>query len=90
MAFRVRTRACCPWFFSLLAIASAKVFFAERFEDGWDKRCEYLHQPGKKRWLTADQVQFLEKSFDVENKLEPERKVLLAKDIGLHLCILCV
>ncbi|ESR52897.1 hypothetical protein CICLE_v10024310mg [Citrus x clementina] len=34
--------------------------------------------------LTVDQVQFLEKSFEVENKLEPERKIQLAKDLGLQ------
>lgn len=45
---------------------------------------EYFHQPGKKRRLTVDQVQFLEKSFELENKLEPERKVQLAKDLGLQ------
>ncbi|KAM6569763.1 hypothetical protein CsatB_017748 [Cannabis sativa] len=45
---------------------------------------EYFHQPGKKRRLSVDQVQFLEKSFEVENKLEPERKVQLAKDLGLQ------
>lgn len=45
---------------------------------------EYFHQPGKKRRLTVEQVQFLEKSFEVENKLEPERKVQLAKDLGLQ------
>ncbi|XP_058180533.1 homeobox-leucine zipper protein HAT5-like [Rhododendron vialii] len=45
---------------------------------------EYLHQPEKKRRLSADQVQFLEKSFVEENKLEPERKVQLAKDLGLQ------
>lgn len=31
-----------------------------------------------------DQVQFLEKSFEVENKLEPERKTQLAKELGLQ------
>ena len=56
----------------------------EHEDNGEDDLGEYLHQPGKKRRLTADQVQFLEKSFDVENKLEPERKVLLAKDLGLQ------
>ncbi len=45
---------------------------------------DYFHQPEKKRRLSADQVQFLEKSFEVENKLEPERKVQLAKEIGLQ------
>ncbi|CAN6578221.1 unnamed protein product [Malus baccata var. baccata] len=56
----------------------------EHEDNGDDDLDEYLHQPGKKRRLTADQVQLLEKSFDVENKLEPERKVLLAKDLGLQ------
>ncbi|KAG1335458.1 homeobox-leucine zipper protein HAT5 [Cocos nucifera] len=45
---------------------------------------EGAHQPEKKRRLTADQVQFLERSFEVENKLEPERKVQLARDLGLQ------
>lgn len=40
--------------------------------------------PEKKRRLTAEQVQFLEKSFDVENKLEPNRKTQLAKELGLQ------
>lgn len=45
---------------------------------------EYFQQPEKKRRLTADQVRFLERSFEEENKLEPERKVQLAKDLGLQ------
>lgn len=43
-----------------------------------------LNPPGKKRRLTATQVHFLEKSFEVENKLEPERKLQLAKELGLQ------
>ncbi|XP_068635682.1 homeobox-leucine zipper protein HAT5-like [Aristolochia californica] len=43
-----------------------------------------FHQPEKKRRLTADQVQFLERNFEVENKLEPDRKIQLAKDLGLQ------
>ncbi|KAK9107765.1 hypothetical protein Syun_023776 [Stephania yunnanensis] len=43
-----------------------------------------FRQPEKKRRLTLEQVQFLEKNFEVENKLEPERKVQLAKDLGLQ------
>ncbi|PRQ40869.1 putative transcription factor Homobox-WOX family [Rosa chinensis] len=43
-----------------------------------------LHQPGKKRRLTVDQVQFLEKNFELENKLEPDRKVELAKELSLE------
>ena len=31
-----------------------------------------------------DQVQFLEKSFEEDNKLELERKTKLAKDLGLQ------
>ncbi|XP_038686913.1 homeobox-leucine zipper protein HAT5-like isoform X1 [Tripterygium wilfordii] len=55
--------------------------FRENGDDEWD---EYFHQPEKKRRLSVDQVQFLEKSFNLENKLEPERKVQLAKDLGLQ------
>nr|XP_023888470.1 homeobox-leucine zipper protein ATHB-54 [Quercus suber]POF21945.1 homeobox-leucine zipper protein hat5 [Quercus suber] len=43
-----------------------------------------FHQPGKKRRLAVDQVQFLEKNFEVENKLEPDRKIQLAKELGLQ------
>ncbi|OAY49944.1 homeobox-leucine zipper protein HAT5 isoform X2 [Manihot esculenta] len=43
-----------------------------------------LNPPGKKRRLTASQVQFLERNFEVENKLEPERKIQLAKELGLQ------
>ncbi|XP_065015002.1 homeobox-leucine zipper protein HAT5-like [Musa acuminata AAA Group] len=48
-----------------------------------DESDELLHQPEKKRRLTAEQVQFLEKSFEFENKLEPERKLRIAKFLGL-------
>ncbi|WCJ21789.1 Homeobox-leucine zipper protein family [Euphorbia peplus] len=41
-------------------------------------------QRGKKRRLLASQVQFLERNFEVENKLEPERKIQLAKELGLQ------
>lgn len=40
--------------------------------------------PGKKRRLTPEQVHLLEKSFETENKLEPERKSQLAKKLGLQ------
>ncbi|KAJ4973517.1 hypothetical protein NE237_006691 [Protea cynaroides] len=40
--------------------------------------------PEKKRRLTPDQVLLLEKSFETENKLEPERKTELAKNLGLQ------
>lgn len=54
-------------------------------EDNGDEDLdEYFRQPEKKRRLTVEQVQFLEKSFEVENKLEPERKIELAKELGLQ------
>ncbi|KAK8471309.1 hypothetical protein PHAVU_003G192900 [Phaseolus vulgaris] len=53
-------------------------------ENGDECMDEYFHQPEKKRRLSANQVQFLEKSFEEENKLEPERKTKLAKDLGLQ------
>ncbi|MCD7455662.1 hypothetical protein HAX54_029055 [Datura stramonium] len=38
----------------------------------------------KKRRLRVDQVKALEKNFEVDNKLEPERKVKLAQELGLQ------
>ncbi|RWW26606.1 hypothetical protein GW17_00008995 [Ensete ventricosum] len=38
----------------------------------------------KKRRLSAEQVRALEKNFEVDNKLEPERKVRLAQELGLQ------
>lgn len=38
----------------------------------------------KKRRLSFDQVKALEKSFEFDNKLEPERKVKLAEELGLE------
>ncbi|KAF6152123.1 hypothetical protein GIB67_031445 [Kingdonia uniflora] len=40
--------------------------------------------PDKKRRLRVDQVKALDKAFEVENKLEPERKVKLAQELGLQ------
>ncbi|RZS22499.1 hypothetical protein BHM03_00055333, partial [Ensete ventricosum] len=40
--------------------------------------------PEKKRRLTTDQVHLLERSFEAENKLEPERKSELARKLGLQ------
>ncbi|XP_011031071.1 PREDICTED: homeobox-leucine zipper protein ATHB-6-like isoform X2 [Populus euphratica] len=42
------------------------------------------HVTEKKRRLSGDQVKALEKNFEVENKLEPERKVKLAQELGLQ------
>ncbi|WOL02759.1 homeobox-leucine zipper protein HOX20-like [Canna indica] len=38
----------------------------------------------KKRRLSVDQVKALEKDFEKENKLDPERKVRLAQELGLR------
>lgn len=38
----------------------------------------------KKRRLSANQVRELERNFEVENKLEPERKVKIAQELGLQ------
>ncbi|KAL1814725.1 hypothetical protein ACET3Z_017299 [Daucus carota] len=65
---------------------SERSFFRSFGQDGNEDEDfdEYFHQPEKKRRLKADQIEFLEKSFEADNKLEPERKVKLAKDIGLQ------
>ncbi|KAL3733105.1 hypothetical protein ACJRO7_022602 [Eucalyptus globulus] len=38
----------------------------------------------KKRRLSANQVKALEKNFEIENKLEPERKARLAEELSLQ------
>ncbi|KAK1352418.1 Homeobox-leucine zipper protein HAT7 [Heracleum sosnowskyi] len=38
----------------------------------------------RKRRLNLEQVKALEKSFELGNKLEPERKMQLARSLGLH------
>lgn len=65
---------------------SERSFFCtyDQEENGDEDFDDYFHQPEKKRRLTIEQVQFLEKSFESENKLEPERKTQLAKDLGLQ------
>ncbi|CAN6456091.1 unnamed protein product [Victoria cruziana] len=53
----------------------------EIWDDGLDdssNACE------KKKRLRPDQVRFLEESFESENKLEPERKMQLAVNLGLQ------
>ncbi|OAY69293.1 Homeobox-leucine zipper protein HAT5 [Ananas comosus] len=54
----------------------------KRFSD--EDSDEYTHLPLKKRRLSDDQIEFLERSFEVENRLEPERKIELAKELGLE------
>ncbi|XP_072999869.1 uncharacterized protein [Typha latifolia] len=58
--------------------------FLEWEENAEDVLDECLHQPEKKRRLTGDQLQFLERSFEIDNKLDPERKIQLARDLGLQ------
>ncbi|KAM0065675.1 putative transcription factor homeobox-WOX family [Helianthus debilis subsp. tardiflorus] len=55
-----------------------------RVINGDDEYDEHFHQLEKKRRLTGNQVWFLEKSFESDNKLEPERKIQLAKELGLQ------
>lgn len=54
----------------------------EETEDGDDGGDEGRVE--KKRRLTFDQVRSLERNFEMENKLEPERKMQLAKELGLQ------
>ncbi|CAI9116237.1 OLC1v1017333C1 [Oldenlandia corymbosa var. corymbosa] len=49
-------------------------------EDG----IEVINCSGKKRRLSIDQVQALERIFEVDNKLDPERKIKLAQELGLQ------
>ncbi|XP_057970571.1 homeobox-leucine zipper protein ATHB-6-like [Malania oleifera] len=61
--------------------------FQSMLMDGLDEEgCveESGHVAEKKRRLSADQVKALEKNFEIENKLEPERKVKLAQELGLQ------
>ncbi|XP_008782176.2 homeobox-leucine zipper protein HOX13-like [Phoenix dactylifera] len=67
--------------------------YEERFQsmmDGVEWEDEELCSNGrsalgeKKRRLSVDQVKTLEKTFEVENKLDPDRKARLAQDLGLQ------
>ncbi|KAK4426156.1 Homeobox-leucine zipper protein HAT5 [Sesamum alatum] len=58
--------------------------FFSTAEDLYDEEYYDEQLPEKKRRLTPDQVNLLEKSFEEENKLEPERKTELAKKLGLQ------
>ncbi|KAG9147169.1 hypothetical protein Leryth_005415 [Lithospermum erythrorhizon] len=54
--------------------------------DGLDEEVCVEESSGnsKKRRLGVEQVKALEKNFEVENKLEPDRKVKLAQELGLQ------
>ncbi|KAG0626371.1 hypothetical protein M758_2G120900 [Ceratodon purpureus] len=56
----------------------------EEPEDDADGDTDPSHHVEKKRRLSFDQVRSLERNFELENKLEPERKMQLAKDLGLQ------
>ncbi|TYI60605.1 hypothetical protein E1A91_D10G115500v1 [Gossypium mustelinum] len=54
-------------------------------EEGCFEELTVGHGGGaKKRRLSVDQVKALEKNFEVENKLEPDRKSKLAQELGLQ------
>ncbi|KAK6153014.1 hypothetical protein DH2020_012653 [Rehmannia glutinosa] len=58
---------------------------AEKFQpddDTSDDGCQILGE--KKRRLNMEQVKTLEKSFELGNKLEPDRKMQLARALGLQ------
>ena len=42
------------------------------------------HQEKIKRRLTTNQIELLENSFAEEKKLDPDRKMKLARELGLH------
>ncbi|CAA0831821.1 Homeobox-leucine zipper protein ATHB-16 [Striga hermonthica] len=50
----------------------------------YDEESGQMAGSEKKRRLTVYQVKALEKHFEVENKLEPDRKVKLAHELGLQ------
>ncbi|KAK6922068.1 Homeobox domain [Dillenia turbinata] len=66
--------------------ASERSFFRslDKEDNGSGDFEGYFHQHEKKRRLAVNQVQFLEGNFEVENKLEPERKAQIAKELGLQ------
>ncbi|KAK4707782.1 hypothetical protein R3W88_028707 [Solanum pinnatisectum] len=58
--------------------------FQSMLELGLDEEGCVEESGQKKRRLSVEQVKALEKNFEVENKLEPERKVKLAQELGLQ------
>ncbi|KVH92766.1 Helix-turn-helix motif-containing protein [Cynara cardunculus var. scolymus] len=64
--------------------ASKKRPFLSSIDDMLEEEYYDEQSTEKKRRLTPEQVHMLEKSFEEENKLEPERKTELAKKLGLQ------
>ncbi|KAH9328553.1 hypothetical protein KI387_000661, partial [Taxus chinensis] len=62
----------------------------DQLEDDMDEKMldscgsSQLQHGEKKRRLSVEQVRSLERSFESENKLEPERKIKLAQELGLQ------
>ncbi|KAL8475154.1 hypothetical protein ACS0TY_030795 [Phlomoides rotata] len=56
--------------------------YSREFQRMMEEDCGNVSE--KKRRLGVEQVKALEKTFEVENKLEPERKVKLAEELGLQ------
>ncbi|KAF0899155.1 hypothetical protein E2562_013376 [Oryza meyeriana var. granulata] len=65
------------------ARAAGKRPFFKTHEELLEEEYYDEQAPEKKRRLTAEQVQLLERSFEEENKLEPERKTELARRLGM-------
>ncbi|KAL1568075.1 Homeobox-leucine zipper protein ATHB-6 [Salvia divinorum] len=66
---------------------TTEMYDAREFEsmlEGLEEEAGPAAAAEKKRRLSVDQVKALEKNFEVENKLEPERKVKLAQELGLQ------
>ncbi|MBA0832676.1 hypothetical protein Goarm_017054 [Gossypium armourianum] len=75
---------------SICPISDDNQIYSREFQsilDGLDEE-EGVEESGyvaeKKRRLNADQVKALEKDFEVENKLDPGRKLKLAQQLGLR------
>ncbi|KAM1014125.1 hypothetical protein ACFX13_044802 [Malus domestica] len=68
-------------------LAKGKYGYSKEFQamlDSLEQEDIGEEMSGKKRRLSSEQVKALERSFEVENKLEPERKVKLAEELGLQ------
>ncbi|CAL0327965.1 unnamed protein product [Lupinus luteus] len=61
-----------------------KNMYTKEFQSMLDEIDEEVSISEKKRRLGVNQVKALEKNFEVENKLEPEKKVKLAQELGLQ------